>query len=107
MVSENATEIIDGIKEYELTIIVNPQVEEEPLNNIVDTITRYITEHKGTVSKVEPWGKRKLAYPIKHVLEGLYVLIEYTGKPSINKELKTNMEISEDIIRYLIILKAS
>ena len=107
MVSENTAEIIDGTKEYELTIIVNPQMEEEPLNNLVDTITRYITEHEGTVSKLEPRGKRKLAYPIKHLLEGHYVFIEYTGKPSINKELKANMEISEDILRHLIILKGS
>jgi small subunit ribosomal protein S6 len=55
------------------------------------------------VSSMEQWGKRKLAYPIAHFTEGYYVLGKFEFKPALCKELEASLQISEDILRYLLI----
>ena len=89
--------------DYELVIIVHPEVADDALDPLINGITQYITGKAGTVVEVARWGRKKLAYPIKHVLEGSYVLFKFQIDPSANKELETNLKISEKIIRYLLI----
>jgi len=70
---------------------------------VINNITQYIEGKNGTVIEVARWGRKKLAYPIKHLMEGNYVLIKFRGDPSANKEMETNLKISEKILRYLLI----
>ncbi len=89
--------------DYELVIIVHPEVADDALDPLINGITQYITGKAGTVIEIARWGRKKLAYPIKHVLEGSYVLIKFQLDPSANKELETHLKITEKIIRYLLI----
>lgn len=89
--------------DYELVIIVHPEVADDALDPLINGITQYVTGKAGTVIEVERWGRKKLAYPIKHVLEGTYVLFKFQLDPSANKELETNLKITEKIIRFLLI----
>jgi small subunit ribosomal protein S6 len=89
--------------EYELVFIVQPEMEEEPRNTLVDKITQTISDLKGTVQKVDPWGKRRLAYPIKTYREGFYVLVQMDMPPSAVRPLERAVKLTEDIIRYLIV----
>jgi small subunit ribosomal protein S6 len=88
---------------YELVFIVQPEMEEEPRNALVDKITQTISDLKGTVQKVDPWGKRRLAYPIKNYREGFYVLVQMDMPPSAVRPLERAVKLMEDIIRYLIV----
>ena len=88
---------------YELVFIVHPEVADEALDPIISNVTQYVTGKKGTVIEVARWGRKRLAYPIKHLMEGNYVLIRFNLDPAANKELETNLKISEKIIRYLLI----
>jgi small subunit ribosomal protein S6 len=89
--------------DYELVFIVHPEVADDALDPIINNFTQYITNKAGAVVEIARWGRKKLAYPIKHVMEGNYVLIKFKLDPSANKELETNLKISEKIIRYLLI----
>ncbi len=89
--------------DYELIFIISPEVVEEQLETTIESVSRFITERGGTISEVEPWGKRRLAYPIKHFAEGSYVLVRFNLKPGQNKELEANLKISEDVLRHLLI----
>ena len=89
--------------DYELVFIIHPEVADDALDPLINNITQYITGKEGTVIEVARWGRKKLAYPIKHLLEGNYVLIKFKLDPSANKELENNLKISEKIIRYLLI----
>jgi small subunit ribosomal protein S6 len=100
--NEVKNEVKQG-NDYELVIIVHPEVADDALDPLINGITQYITGKAGTVVEVARWGRKKLAYPIKHVLEGNYVLFKFQLDPSANKELETNLKISEKIIRYLLI----
>jgi small subunit ribosomal protein S6 len=89
--------------DYELVFIVHPEVADDALDPIVNNITGYITGKNGTVVETARWGRKKLAYPIKHLMEGNYVLVKFKLDPAANRELETNLKISEKIIRYLLI----
>jgi small subunit ribosomal protein S6 len=89
--------------DYELVFIVSPEIADDALDPMINNITGYITGKNGTVEEVAKWGRKKLAYPIKHVMEGNYILIRFKLNPAANKELENNLKISEKIIRYLLI----
>ena len=92
-----------GQNSYELVLIARPEVEGEALTAITDNITRQITEMGGLVSQLEHWGKKKLAYPIKHSLEGNYVIMQFKLEPASSKALEANLKITEEIIRHLLV----
>ena len=91
------------LRDYELVVIISPEVADNALDGVIDNISRFITDSGGTVANVEQWGKRKLAYPIKHFMEGSYVLTRCKLKPTLGKELEANLRISEDILRHLLV----
>ncbi len=91
------------VNDYELVFIVSPEIADDAVDPLVNNYTQFITGKGGVVGEVAKWGRKKLAYPIKHVMEGNYVLIKFKLDPSANKDLETNLKISEKIIRYLLI----
>ena len=91
------------LRDYELVFIVSPEVAEENFEATMDSVGRIITGKRGVISDIEQWGKRRLAYPIKHFDEGSYVLARLKLPPGQNKELEENLKISEDILRHLLI----
>ncbi len=91
------------LRDYELIFIISPEVEEEKMGAAIDNVTQFITGKGGTVSEVEPWGKRKLAYSIKRFTEGNYVLARFKMKPELTKELEANLQISEEVLRHLLV----
>ena len=94
-------------RDYELVFIISPEVEDGALDATIDNVSQLITGKGGTISDVERWGKRRLAYPIKHFLEGSYVLSRFKMKPVLSKELEANLQISEEILRHLLIKMGS
>ena len=102
--SRKVSEVEDKqIRDYELVVIISPEVGEEKLSTTIDNITQFITERGGTISNTEQWGKKKLAYPIKHFMEGKYVLRWFKLRAALTKELEANLQISEEVLRHLLI----
>jgi small subunit ribosomal protein S6 len=92
-----------NLRDYELVYVIRPDIAEENLNPIIDKVTTLITNKGGVISGTERWGKRKLAYPIKHFLEGNYILGRFKAKSSATKEIEANLQITEEIIRHLLV----
>ena len=88
--------------DYELVVIVRPEVEEEGFEAAIESVNRFVTGRGGVVSDVKRWGKRKLAYPIRHHREGNYVLTRFRMRPEHNRDLESNLRISEDVVRHLL-----
>lgn len=91
------------LNEYELVMVVSPDMVDESLDNAINGISQFITERGGTVSSVDNWGKRKLAYPLQQHLEGNYVLARFTISPARCKEIEANLKISEQVLRHLLV----
>ncbi len=98
-----ATKEDKELRDYELVVIISPEVADSALDSVIDDISRFITGKGGAVPNVERWGKRKLAYPIKHFMEGSYVLAQLKLKPTLGKELEANLRISENVLRHLLV----
>ncbi len=90
------------MNKYEVLYVIDPAVEDEPRKELIDRFSGIITDNGGTVDKVEEWGKRRLAYPINFKNEGYYVLLHMTAAPEFPRELERNLQISDQIMRYLV-----
>ncbi len=104
MVSDKvAMEEGEQLFDYELVLVISPEVAEEEFEATIDNVSRLITGKGGTVSDIERWGKRRLAYPIRRFVEGSYVLARFKLKPAFGKELEANLRISDEVLRHLLI----
>ncbi len=91
------------MREYELTYIVHPQVDAEGLTAVIDEVKRAVESTGGVVHKVEPWGLRRLAYPIRKVREGQYVFMQVGLEARGVAELERVLKLKEPILRHLIV----
>lgn len=91
------------MRDYELVLIINPQIEDDKVPQVLEKVTRLVTDKGGTVTEVNPWGRRKLAYPIKRHLEGNYVLAKAKLEPAHVKELESQLQLSEEFLRHLVV----
>jgi len=90
------------MREYEIVFIVHPDLDETATNEVVERVKTWITEAEGSVDKVDPWGKRKLAYPIRKQTEGQYFLFKAHMNPAFVAEMERNLRFQEPVIRFLI-----
>lgn len=90
------------IMRYETILIFNSALGEEAVSALCEKFKTLIAENS-TVEKVEEWGKRKLAYPIEDEIEGYYLLIHFESKPDFPAELNRVLEITEGVLRSLIV----
>lgn len=91
--------------EYELVVVINPDIAEEDLPAAIERLTGAVTGRGGEVDEVTPWGRRKLAYPIRRFTEGNYVVTQIRLDPARAHELESGFAISDDVLRHLLIRK--
>ena len=90
------------MRRYELMLLLRPDLEDDKLQSAVEKVTRAIVNGGGSLSKVSPWGKRRLAYDIGHFREASYFLIHFDIQPDAVREIERGMLISEEILRHLV-----
>ena len=91
------------MRNYELLMIISPDVTEEDIPSTLEKVTEYVTARGGTVTDTNRWGRRKLAHPISHFREGNYVLTHLQLEPGSIAEVETSLRISEKILRHLLV----
>ena len=94
-------------RDYELVLIISPEIADEALDSTIDRINQFITDNGGTISEIERWGKRKLAYPIKRFLEATYVLTKLKLDTKSTKDIEAKLQVSEEVLRHLLIKLSS
>jgi small subunit ribosomal protein S6 len=90
---------------YEVIVVVRLDIEEGAVNNTIDQVKNWIETDEGKVQKVDRWGRRKLAYEIEKQREGYYVLMDAEMESRGLDELERNMNLSQNLLRYLIVRK--
>jgi len=86
---------------YEVLYIIDPAQGEEGIAALVEKF-KALVEANGTLTSIDEWGKRRLAYPINDLMEGYYVLMTMDAKPEFPAELDRVFKITEGILRSLI-----
>jgi len=91
------------MRNYELSIIVSPEVEEEALEGTVEQIKQFVVAGGGQVANTDIWGRRRLAYPIRKHVEGYYAVLKAQIPQEALPELERNLKLSENVIRYMLV----
>ena len=89
------------MNKYELAVVLNVKLEDEERAAAIEKITNYITRFGGTVTNIDEWGKKRLAYEIQKMKEGFYYFIQFDGDSTTPNELESRIRIMEPVIRYL------
>lgn len=96
-------EEVNCVRNYELMYIIKPDVEEEKLTALVEKFKGLVEENGAEVTKLDKWGKRRLAYEVNHIKEGFYILMQFKAKPAAAAELDRVMKITDGILRHMIV----
>jgi small subunit ribosomal protein S6 len=91
------------MRKYETIVIIRPSIAEEGVDAIVDRAKATIEGDDGAILKMEKWGLRKLAYPIKKEQQGYYVLLEFAGVPQAVTEMERLFKIDDRILKFMTI----
>jgi len=94
------------VRDYEIVYVIRPALAAEARTAKVDRIHSLITDNGGELGKVEDWGKRVLAYEIRHNAEGFYGLAEFRLPPDQVRTVEDRLNIDEEILRYQIVSRS-
>jgi small subunit ribosomal protein S6 len=86
---------------YETIFILDAMVEDEKLEGIISKYSNFLTKNDCSILKVDKWGRKKFAYPIKKRNSGFYVTMEFAGGPDVIAKLERAYHLDESILRYL------
>ncbi len=89
------------MNKYELTVIVSANVDDEERAAVIDKCKGLIERFGGTITNVDEWGKKRLAYEIQKMKEAYYYFIQFDGEPSTPVELESRIRIMDHVIRFL------
>ena len=93
------------MNKYELAVVLSAKLEDEERAAALEKVQGYITRFGGTVTNVDDWGKRRLAYEIQKKNEGFFSFITFDAPANAPAEIESRVRIMENVLRYLIIRK--
>jgi small subunit ribosomal protein S6 len=87
------------LRPYEMMVILDPEIDERSVGSSLDQYLSVVKDGKGTIDKVDIWGRRRLAYPIKKRTDGIYAVINFTASADAAKELDRQLNLNETVLR--------
>ena len=92
------------MNKYELAVVVNVKLEDEERAAVIEKGKEYIVRFGGTVTDVEEWGKKRLAYEIQKMKDAYYYFIKFESENTdCPNEVEDNIRIMENVIRFLVV----
>jgi small subunit ribosomal protein S6 len=91
------------MRNYEVGLIIHPETNQEALNALLEKIKGWVAEGGGSVTKVDLWGKRRMAYAIRKQRDGLYAFLYANMPASVTAGLERNLRLSEPVMRFEVI----
>ncbi|RNC68348.1 MAG: 30S ribosomal protein S6 [Desulfuromonadales bacterium] len=88
------------VRKYETVMIVQPDLGEDELKGLTAKVTDIIATMKGELYRLEDWGVRKLAYPIKKNQRGRYYYLRFDGDAPLIAELERRLRLDDKVLRY-------
>ena len=87
--------------EYEVLLLLDPELSDEKQTEIVERVKTLVEQGGGTFERHDPWGRRKLAYPIDKKEDGIYHLLTLAATPETLDELNRVLKIDDDVLRHM------
>ncbi|MCI5510803.1 MAG: 30S ribosomal protein S6 [Oliverpabstia sp.] len=93
------------MSKYELALVVNAKIEDDAREAVVEKAKNYVTRYGGTITEVEEWGKKRLAYEVQKMREGFYYFIQFEADATCPAEVERHVRIMDNVLRYLVVKK--
>lgn len=93
------------MNKYELALVVNAKIEDDARTATVEKAKEYITRFGGTVTEVEDWGKKRLAYEVQKMREGFYYFIQFDAGADVPAQVEQRVRIMDNVLRFLCVRK--
>ena len=93
------------MNKYELALVVNAKIEDDARAAVVEKAKEYITRAEGTVTEVEDWGKKKLAYEIQKMSDGFFYFIQFDAPATAPAQIEQKVRIMDNVLRFLCVKK--
>ena len=87
-------------REYETIYILRYDVDADSAERVQARVSDAVEREHGKVVKVESWGRRKLAYPVKKHRRGVYVYMKYVGAGGLVAEVERNLKLQDAVVKY-------
>ena len=94
-------------RQYELMTIHRPDLNEREYRERVTELTDFLGSHGAVVRETDPWGKRRLAYPVDHASEGYYAVVRFNAEPLVVDTLRRVLCLAEEVLRHKIVRRES
>ena len=91
------------MRKYEMMVILDHEVEERTVQPSLDQYLTVVKDDSGTVDRIDIWGRRRLAYPIKKRTDGIYAVVQFTSEAATAKELERQLSLNETVLRTKLI----
>lgn len=91
------------MKKYEIMYIVNASLDDAARKNVMDKLHAIITDHEGSIDKIDEWGVKEFAYEIEHMNKGYYVVINVTANNAGIEEFQRLARINNNVVRFMVI----
>ncbi len=89
------------MNKYELCVVVSAKIEDEERAKVIDKCKAYVERFGGTITEVDEWGKRRLAYEVQKMKEAFYYFIRFEAESTAPAEIENRVRIMDNVIRYL------
>ena len=92
---------VTSMNKYELAVVVSAKIEDDERAAVVDKCKALIERFGGTITEVDEWGKKRLAYEIQHMKEAFYYFIRFDAESTAPAEIESRVRIMDNVVRYL------
>lgn len=89
------------MNKYELCVVLSAKIEDDERAATLEKVQKYITRFGGTVTNIEEWGKKRLAYEIQKMREAYYYFVQFDAEATAPIEIENRVRIMENVIRFL------
>lgn len=89
------------MNKYELAVVVSAKLEDDDRAATIEKVKDVITKHGGTITNVDEWGKKRLAYEVRKMKEAFYYFIQFDGESTVPGEVESRIRLNENVVRYL------
>ncbi|MGI6036372.1 MAG: 30S ribosomal protein S6 [Limnochordia bacterium] len=92
------------MRPYEIMLVLDPELDqEEAMEALLQRLQGVVTDGGGEITKMDPWGKRRLAYEVRGNTEGYYVVMNFRSESSVAQELERVVKLTDGVIRHLLV----
>ena len=89
------------MNKYELAVVVSAKLEDDDRAATIEKVKEIVSKHGGTITNVDEWGKKRLAYEVRKRKEAFYYFIQFEGEATVPAEIESRVRIMENVVRYL------